>query len=244
MRAQYVRWLSRKTGQRYRLLSESEWEYVARAGTTTRFNWGDEVGYSRANCAGCGSRWDSNQTSPLGSFSPNAFGLYDVHGNVWEWSRGLLARRPSRERRRMEVRGPRKGDCSRRVLRGGSAISSPWNLRSASRGRNFTNFRNHYIGFRSRERAGLILGSFRPRCIEPLPVRWNRASWLHRHTSRSQPDPRVVSLGCSVDCVPIGNRVGVLERGAATGSVAMRGSVHLTFTVFSVRAMYPRSPGR
>ena len=120
---QYVRWLSRKTGERYRLLSESEWEYVARAGTTTRFNWGNEAGYSRANCAGCGSRRDSNQTSPLGSFSPNAFGLYDVHGNVWEWVEDCwhddYEGAPSDG-----SAWTAQGDCSRRVLRGGSAISS------------------------------------------------------------------------------------------------------------------------
>ena len=78
-------WLSRETGERYRLLSESEWEYVARAGAGTRYWWGDRVGSNRANCDGCGSRWDDEQTSPVGSFSANAFGLHDVRGNVWEW---------------------------------------------------------------------------------------------------------------------------------------------------------------
>ena len=82
---EYVRWLSGETGQDYRLLSESEWEYVARAGTTTRYWWGNEIGRNRANCNGCGSRWDARQTAPVGSFSPNAFGLHDVHGNVEEW---------------------------------------------------------------------------------------------------------------------------------------------------------------
>ena len=82
---EYVRWLSLRTGREYRLLSESEWEYVARAGTTTRYWWGDEVGRNRANCDGCGSPWDARQTAPVGSFQANAFGLHDVHGNVWEW---------------------------------------------------------------------------------------------------------------------------------------------------------------
>ena len=144
---QYVRWLSRKTGERYRLLSESEWEYVARAGTTTRFNWGDEVGYSRANCAGCGSRWDSNQTSPLGSFSPNAFGLYDVHGNVWEWVEdcwhGTFRGAPSDG-----SAWTAQGDCNQRVMRGGSLMSPPRNTRSAIRGKNNSNLRHHQIGFR------------------------------------------------------------------------------------------------
>jgi len=80
---QYVAWLSRMTGQRYRLLSEAEWEYAARAGTATAFWWGDEIGTGNANCIGCGSKWDKRQTSPVGSFKPNAFGLYDMAGNVW-----------------------------------------------------------------------------------------------------------------------------------------------------------------
>ena len=81
---EYVRWLSGETGRAYRLPSEAEWEYVARAGTTTDFWWGDSLGSNRANCDRCGSAWDDRQTAPVGSFSPNAFGLHDVHGNVWE----------------------------------------------------------------------------------------------------------------------------------------------------------------
>ena len=99
---QYVRWLSGKTGARYRLLSESEWEYVARAGTTTRYWWGGAIARSRANCDGCGSRWDGRQTAPVGTFRPNAFGLHDVHGNVWEWvqdcERGSYSGAPSNGR--------------------------------------------------------------------------------------------------------------------------------------------------
>ena len=81
----YVQWLSWKTGETYRLLSGAEWEYVARAGTTTEYWWGDDIGRDRAHCNGCGSRWDDRQTAPVGSFSANPFGLHDVHGNVWEW---------------------------------------------------------------------------------------------------------------------------------------------------------------
>ena len=80
----YVTWLSRVTGKEYRLITEAEWEYAARAGTSTRYSWGDEPGIGHANCNGCGSAWIL-QTAPVGSFQPNAFGLLDMQGNVWEW---------------------------------------------------------------------------------------------------------------------------------------------------------------
>ena len=82
---QYARWLSRLTGKEYRLLTEAEWEYAARADGMARYAWGDDVGAGNANCDGCGSRWDLQQTAPVGSLAPNAFGLHDMHGNVWEW---------------------------------------------------------------------------------------------------------------------------------------------------------------
>ena len=82
---QYVAWLSRVTGRPYRLLTEAEWEYAARAGTKTTYYWGDEIGKGNANCAGCGSQWDTKQPAPVGSFAPNAFGLYDMAGNLEQW---------------------------------------------------------------------------------------------------------------------------------------------------------------
>ena len=138
----YVRWLSRKTGQEYRLLSESEWEYVARAGTRTRYWWGDEIGRNRANCDGCGSRWDNRQTAPVGSFSANAFGLHDVHGNVWEWVEDCW----NGSYRGAPTDG--SGNCAVRVLRGGSWRSVPSYLRSALRFSFTTDNRDLYIGFR------------------------------------------------------------------------------------------------
>ena len=96
----YVRWLSGQTGERYRLPSEAEWEYAARAGSVTAYSWGNEIGRNRANCDGCGSQWDNGQTAPVGSFGPNGWGLHDMHGNVYEWVQdcwnGSYARSPVR----------------------------------------------------------------------------------------------------------------------------------------------------
>ncbi len=81
---EFARWISQKTGKSYRLLSEAEWEYAARAGTSTIYSWGDDQGENRANCSNCRSNW-KEQSAPVGSFSANGFGLFDMHGNVNEW---------------------------------------------------------------------------------------------------------------------------------------------------------------
>ena len=128
---EYVRWLSDQTGATYRLLTEAEWEYAARAGTSTAYPWGNEIGSGQANCWDCGSQWDREKTAPAGSFPANAWGLHDMHGNVWEWvadcwNESYLGA-PSDGSARL------RGECSRRVLRGGSWHIEPWLLRSAYR---------------------------------------------------------------------------------------------------------------
>ena len=142
----YVAWLSRETGESYRLLSESEWEYVARAGTQTRYWWGDDIGRNRANCWVCGSRWDGESTAPVGSFAANAFGLHDVHGNVWEWVQDCwndsYAGSPG------DGSAWESGECSVGGLRGGSWDDYPGFLRAAVRNGLDTGIRFNYAGFR------------------------------------------------------------------------------------------------
>ena len=127
---EYVGWLSEETGAEYRLLSESEWEYAARAGSVTAYSWGDEIGSGRANCPICGSRWYP-QTVPVGSFGANGFGLYDVHGNVGEWVEDCWSRSYSGAPSDGDART--SGECSARVWRGGSWFEFPGFLRSANR---------------------------------------------------------------------------------------------------------------
>jgi formylglycine-generating enzyme required for sulfatase activity len=146
---QYVAWLSKVTGKTYRLLTEAEYEYVARAGTTTSYSWGDDIGHAaNANCDGCGSRReDAKQTSPVGSYPPNVFGLYDMLGNVFEWVEDCYhanyARAP--EDGSAWITG---GGCSNRVIRGGAWDSTPDSVRSAARSRSNALNQDFDLGFR------------------------------------------------------------------------------------------------
>jgi formylglycine-generating enzyme required for sulfatase activity len=130
---EYLPWLSKRTGKNYRLPTEIEWEYAARAGTTTAYTWGATIGRGKANCDGCGAPWDGNETAPVGTFQPNAFGLFDMHGNVWEWTADCYRDDP------VWIPTDDKtfttGACALRVMRGGSWLSEPSELRSANRDR-------------------------------------------------------------------------------------------------------------
>ncbi len=143
----YVAWLSKKTGKSYRLLSESEYEYATRAGTQTAYPWGNAVGTNKATCHACGSQWDARQTAPVGSFSANRFGLYDMVGNVREWTEDCY--------HDSYTGAPADGsawingaNCYDRVVRGGSWLTAPAFLRSASRYWFTTDYRLRYLGFR------------------------------------------------------------------------------------------------
>ena len=127
----YTHWLSDQTGKTYRLPSEAEWEYAARAGTTTKYSWGDNIGYNRANCSVCGSRWDNEKTAPVGSFKANSWGLYDMHGNVSEWVRDCW--NDDYEGAPADGSAWMSGDCSRHVVRGGSWSSGTQRLESEIR---------------------------------------------------------------------------------------------------------------
>jgi formylglycine-generating enzyme required for sulfatase activity len=142
----YAAWLSSKTGKSYRLLAEAEREYVARAGSTTTYWWGDEIGKGSANCDGCGSIWDGKQSAPVGSFRPNAFGLHDLHGNVWEWVEDCYEGNYQGSPNDGSARTT--GNCVSRVLRGGAFNTPPRSLRSANRGRFRSDVRFLDIGFR------------------------------------------------------------------------------------------------
>jgi len=142
----YVAWLAEMTGKPYRLLTEAEWEYAARAGATTAYFWGDEIGTANANCIGCGSKWDNLETSPVGSFAPNAFGLYDMAGDVWQWVQDCNHEHYNHAPGDgSEWTG---GDCNEHVARGGSWLAKPPFLRSAFRGEFPPDERNSDFGFR------------------------------------------------------------------------------------------------
>ena len=156
----YVRWLRERTGKGYRLLSESEWEYVARGGSGTAWYWGEDGQCRYANggdrsVKGRYSDWKGEiascddghvHTAPVGSFAPNGFGLYDVLGNVWEWVEDCW--NDSYHGAPSDGRAWETGDCGRRVLRGGSWIDDPRFLRSAYRLRFTSGNRDYSLGFR------------------------------------------------------------------------------------------------
>ena len=150
----YVGWLNQSSGQTYRLLSEAEREYAVRGGTQTAFWWGDSIDTAQANYAGTGPSYNGSPkgayrqaTVPVNSFSPNPFGLYNVHGNVWEWVEDCWHENYSG--------APTDGSAwttacigNYRVLRGGSWSGDPAILRSASRNRYSPDFRINYFGLR------------------------------------------------------------------------------------------------
>jgi formylglycine-generating enzyme required for sulfatase activity len=142
----YTQWLGRKTGQRYHLPTEAEWEFAARAGSTTVRYWGEEIGRGKAVCEGCGSYWDNKSTAPVGQFPSNAFGLYDMLGNVWQWVEDCW--NENYQRAPVDGAAWTTGECSSRVARGGSWDYVPRYVRAGNRFGVETGIRVYGSGFR------------------------------------------------------------------------------------------------
>ena len=145
----YALWLSEQTGKRYRLPSEAQWEYAARAGTRTPFSFGDTINPGQANYNGASYNGSvtgeyRRQTVAVGQFPGNAFGLYDMHGNVWEWTCSIYEADYNGE----EARCGDGDNYDERAVRGGSWSDSPWVLRSNFRGNFERSERYSVIGFR------------------------------------------------------------------------------------------------
>jgi formylglycine-generating enzyme required for sulfatase activity len=147
----YISWLNGKVhrpaspaGGPYRLPTESEWEYAARAGTTTRFWWGDD------DSGASGHAWHKSNsgghTQPVGSMPPNSFGLYDMAGNVWQWTEDCYA--DDYTESPADGHAAETGDACLRVDRGSSWLYPVWLLRSATRERNPADYRDIIMGFR------------------------------------------------------------------------------------------------
>ncbi len=155
----FVGWLNMKSGEddAYRLPSDAEWEYGARAGTTTAFPWGDELDYNYGNFGrreeGLGGHAEGrdvwvDETSPVASFPANAFGLYDMHGNIFEWVEDCFE--ADRAHAPTDGSASKEGNCANRVFRSGTFLSNPYMQRSARRGAPYpaTTRGRNYLGFR------------------------------------------------------------------------------------------------
>lgn len=150
---EFVGWLSRRTGGAYRLLTEAEWEYVARAGTATPFPWGRRATHAFANfgeprcCKG--AAWGRDQwlnTAPVGQFPPNGFGLHDTQGNVYEWVQDCYVR--GYDAAPVDGSAVEVDSCPWRGIRGGAWYSDPGRIRSSYRAYQTQDKRDRVIGFR------------------------------------------------------------------------------------------------
>lgn len=147
----YTKWLSAKTGQHFRLPTEAEWEYAARAGTSSKYNFGENIDCSMANyddelCPSKKQGQDFKGTALVGSYAPNAFGLYDMHGNVQEWTIDCDSEDYSNAPN--DGTANFAGDCEYRITRGGSWFASSRQLRSSQRGSSIRHGTNFDTGFR------------------------------------------------------------------------------------------------
>jgi len=149
----YIKWLKYKTGQTFSLPSEAQWEYAARAGSATKYSWGNDISCGQAlfytgKNSTCYYKLNGRRrgTAPVASFSSNSFGLYDMHGNVYEWTQDCWNR--SYNRAPSNGKAWLTGDCRSRVVRGGSWVNQSGDLRSAHRYYDITTGRSTDNGFR------------------------------------------------------------------------------------------------
>ncbi len=148
----YAHWLSLQTGHEYRLPTEPEWEYAARAGSSTLFGWGNQINKNtpQANCGVCGSQWDGAQTAPVGQFPANDFGLHDVIGNVMEWTSGCYhinyAAAPEIDNGWSWDKT--QADCDQRMIRSSAFNTYKRDIRITRRQAFSANSRSNNLGFR------------------------------------------------------------------------------------------------
>lgn len=142
----YIKWLNQQTGKNYRLPTEAEWEYTARAGSESTYSWGNDINCSRANYGSIANACKAYQTQTVGYYTPNNMGIYDMVGNVWEWVQDWYDGNYYRSSPNANPQGPKSG--TNRVLRGGSWNDYDGDVRAARRSRNNPITRNDAIGFR------------------------------------------------------------------------------------------------
>jgi formylglycine-generating enzyme required for sulfatase activity len=142
----FADWLTRKTGHKYRLPSEAEWEYAARAGSKDNYWFGELIGENKVNCRKCGAPWSGIGNAPVGSFDPNPWGLYDMHGNAFEWVEDCW-----HDNYQGAPKGPEawvEDKCQFRVIRGGSWYYYSRMSRSANRQKNPGAVKSYWLSFR------------------------------------------------------------------------------------------------
>jgi formylglycine-generating enzyme required for sulfatase activity len=150
----YIEWINKKLQtlnnntvlSLYRLPYENEWEYAARSGKKTTRWWGNDISANKANCQGCGSKWGGQGTSPVGSFEPNQFGLYDMLGNAGQWVEDCW--HPNYDNAPGVDSVWSNGSCDKHVMRGGTWLNEAWAVRASIRFKFDTNDRFNCIGFR------------------------------------------------------------------------------------------------
>jgi len=142
----YAAWLSRKSGKKYALPTEAQWEYAARAGSTQNFWWGRDIGHGNAHCQGCGSPAAMRKAAPIGSFAANPWGLHDTTGNVAEWTLDCFNKNYTGAP--ADGSAWQDGDCSKRVVRGGSFSNTGSSSTNTRREKYPAGTKLTHIGFR------------------------------------------------------------------------------------------------